>query len=261
MTDLSEVITVSVFPTGRRVFAHRGVLKVAIDHGFTSLAAHLQNAIAQDEATLRLELQWEQTKAAPSPAPSAPALDTEVDANLVAIYDVCTVMAAMTAPGMPVESAKTVLAKAFPGGVVSIIRKSHEDECAAVDVLVAAFKNPQELAPHIAKLALEPVVAQLESSNARFREALNRPVAQTLTFDKVASARAEGQLRLLETLAQILGLAWAPADLTKRAQLLAPVLRQEADIRAANKRRKAVPDVDPVTGEPVGTTDPQPSPG
>ena len=66
-----------------------------------------------------------------------------------------------------------------------------------------------------------------------------------------ASARAQGQEHLLQAVSLILGRYYqsTPADVAARAELLAPILRQNEAIRQYLRMRRSVEDVNPDPGE------------
>jgi len=255
MTDLSDLIVLSSSPTGRRLFAHHGVLEAAKKRSeYSALVAHVTKAIAADEATLKLELEWDVVRGTPAVGSVAAVLDTNVDRLLGDIYGVAESMASVTVKSMPREAGRRLMEKAFPRGLAAVTQRTHEEECSVVGTLIAEFNGA--LAGDIAALGLGPVVTELEAAHKLFAAELNKPIKIPLSFDKVQAARARGQARLLETVARILGLHPSSEDeqeMASREALLAPIMKQEADIRAANKRRKTVMDVHPTTGEVVAT--------
>ena len=112
MADLASIITLSQFPTGRRIFAQRGVLDLARRHNLAALAKHAEASVQHDEQTVRLELEWERVRNAPSQPSPMPALDGEVDRLLIAIHDVASAMATVKVPGMPSEAGRQVVDQA-----------------------------------------------------------------------------------------------------------------------------------------------------
>jgi hypothetical protein len=227
------------------------VQKLAHAAGHTTLAAHAGHAITHEESVAGLQLEWARVRDAPSEPSTLPLLDQEVDRCLGNLFNVATAMAGVTAPNMPTAAAKAILAKVFPGGLRALTQRTFEEECKAVAVIVKELNGA--LAAHVTALGVGPVVAELAAANARYEAALGVVAAPVLTFDKVRAAQVKGQDLLLETVARILGLhpSASEADTNARAALLAPILAQEADLKAARARRRSPGDVNPTTGEPV----------
>lgn len=106
---------------------------------------------------------------------------------------------------------------------------------------------------HGIELHLGKLFERLGTLTKQYRAALHVPEAPpAMAFSTVREARAAGQERLLQAVAMIVGKHFGstPKDVAARADLLGPILKQNAAIGAAMKTRATVTDVNPETGEP-----------
>lgn len=154
---------------------------------------------------------------------------------------------------------QTLLSAIFPGGsVIEVTQSTYVEELEAVDGILTTLKS-KELAPIVTELGLTRLVKRLTKLAVDYRAAQEAPTAETVGWDKVRAARAAGQEDLLQAVAMILGLypKSTPEHLATRANLLAPILKQNEAIRLYLRSRRTVQDVNPETGEvdpnaPVG---------
>lgn len=261
-TSLSAIFDFYVFPTGRRLFALGQVAKRAKAAGHGDLAKHCNAAIAEDRKCLALERRWAGVVAeakgkapaapAPSGAPDPAKIDPLVDRTLTAIRDHAEAQRA----GAPIDDSihATVvgfLKTVFPSGVSDVTSLPYVEELAAVDDILGKLGGA-ELAPVVEELGLQRLVKRLAGVTEQYRAALHAPAPETLMFGNVRRARAEGQERLLQTIALIAGKHFqsTPADVAARANLLGPIMEQNDAIGAAMRGRSTVQDVNPETGEP-----------
>jgi len=265
---LSVLFDIYVFPTGRRLFALDQVAVRAKAHAFPDLAKHCAGAVAHDRACLALERRWEglvaesRGKAAPKvhaagAPPEAASVDPLVDNTLTAIRDHAVSQTAGAAPDDPIHATVATFLKAiFPAGVQEVTKLAFVLELAAVDDILGLLQS-KELAPVVKELGLGRLATRLADLAVVYRAAIGTPDENTLVFGDVRAARIEGQDRLLEAIALVLGKhhGRTAEDVAAREDLLGPILAQNEAIGAAMKARRAVADVNPETGalDPNGT--------
>jgi len=107
-----------------------------------------------------------------------------------------------------------------------------------------------ELASEVKEFGLGRLAKRLAELAAEYREALNAPPPSLVAWGQVRAARAEGQGRLLEAVAIIVGKHHkrTPEGAAERAVLLDPILKQNEAIGQYLRARRAVADVNPDTG-------------
>lgn len=260
-SSLSTLFDIYLFPTGRRLFALGQVAGRANARGFHELGKHCTDAVLQDRACLALERRWDglaaesRGKAPPKvPAAGAPldaaSVDPLVDNTLTAIRDHAVSQTAGAPPNDPIHATVAKLLKAiFPAGVQEVTRLAFVLELAAVDDIVGLLQS-QEHAPVVKELGLVRLATRLADLAVVYRAAIGAPDESTLVFGDVRAARIEGQDRLLEAIALVLGRhhGKTAVDVAAREDLLGPILAQNEAIRAAMKARRSVVDVNPETG-------------
>lgn len=192
--------------------------------------------------------------AAPSGGASPPAtkIDALVDRTLTAIRDHAQSQAAGAAPDDPIHATVAFFLKEiFPAGVQEVTVLPFVEELAAVEPILGLLQG-KDLTPTVEELGLQRLVKRLAALAVQYRAALEAPAPETLAFGKVKAARAEGQERLLQAVALIVGKHYrsTPADVAARADLLGPILEQNEAIGASMRARRTVEDVDPETGDP-----------
>ena len=252
MYELGSWIQIYRHPTGRRLFAHRGVRKViGNDERLLPLKTHVESAIAKDEVTMELEHKWLQAKNH-SIGPAAVKLDNSIDGTLSSLADMLRATADVPMELPTKAPAKKLLEELFPAGLTGIVNLAHEEEVAAVEVLLR--RMTQDFAAETQMLRLEPYVERLQELTDALRAELVKKPKDVLSFDVLRAAQEEGHRMLLETVARILGaFPGQGADEKQRARLLGPIWRQNEDIRQSRRRRRTPPDVNPETGAVVDT--------
>ncbi len=109
----------------------------------------------------------------------------------------------------------------------------------------------------VKELGLGRLAKRLADLAVVYRAAIETPDESTLAFGNVRAARIEGQDRLLEAVAMVLGKHHGSSadDVAARDELLGPILAQNEAIGAAMKARRTVVDVNPETGvlDPSGS--------
>lgn len=251
MHDLASWIQIYRLPTGRRLFAHRGVLQELAEHKkLGDLKEHVESAIAKDKMTMDLEHKWLQAKHE-TVGPHAMKLDNEIDRTVGALVSLLRAYsdAPMDTPAK--APAAKLLGELFPAGLNGIINLAHEEEVAALEVLLGRMKK--DLAAEVKALpVVAPYVEGLASLTAALRAELEKKRKDTISFDVVRAAQDNGHAMLLQTVARILGaFPGGGEEEKKRAALLRPIWRQNEDVRLSRQRRRRPSDVDPDTGDVV----------
>ena len=253
---LSSFIQLNVFSTGRRLHAFRQVLLVAKEIGFPALEALLDTAIVAETETWALELRWgvlrrrgklsaKQLKA----QRALQQLDAQVDHALIGLRDGAASLLQGAGPDEQelVDKVEAFLDALFPGGAQAVTSLPYAVELTAVQGIVEKLQG--ELAPAVTELGLGVQAKRLANLCKAYGDA--QKSVDTLDFGTVRAARAKGQHLLLEVVAVVLGACHeATGDhAQKRAALLAPIVKQNKAISDHIRARRAVPDVNPDTGE------------
>lgn len=256
-TSLASVFDLYVFPTGRRLFALGQMMKRGQALGFEPLVKHCKAAITQDRACLALEGQWAgsayQARQYGTGADAAQKVDINVDRTLTAIRDRAESETAGAPPDDPIHATvATFLRAVFPAGVQAVTALPYVEELSAVDQILQVLRSKTH-APTVKELGLERIVARLESLAAEYRAVLEKPSPATVGWGQVRAARAAGQERLLQAVALVVGRyhGSSEADVAARADLLGPIVAQQAALAASLRVRRPIEDVDPETGAPA----------
>jgi hypothetical protein len=260
-SSLSALLDIYVFPTGRRLFALRQVATRAKARGLLELTTHCAGAVAHDRECLSLERRWEglvadaKGKASSKPSaagspPDAASIDPLVDNTLTAIRDHAVNQTAGASVDDPIHATVGAFLKSiYPAGVQEVTSLAFVLELAAVDDIVRLLQS-KELAPVVKELGLGRLSKRLADLAVAYRAAIEAPSETTLVFGDVRAARIEGQDRLLQAVAMVIGKyhGRAAEDVAARDDLLGPILAQNEAIGAALRGRRTVVDVDPETG-------------
>ncbi|MBI5493828.1 MAG: hypothetical protein HY904_02310 [Deltaproteobacteria bacterium] len=254
MATLESLLNVYSLPTGRRIVALRAVREVAAALGLTVLVSFLDTAIAHDEQTRAVELDWVRQKRQPAANPGeAVVVDTELDRVLGGIHAVLTGVVEGALPGQPVEEARTLLTLLFPAGLAGLTQGTHVDEATAVQAVLREVSKPEH-ATRIQALRLGPSLDRVEQLATRMTGILSAAAkSPTLQYSSVIDSQQKGLSNLRETVARVIALhvSESQPDTQARARLLEGVLRQGEAFAEAYKRRRGGMDVNPVTGEPA----------
>lgn len=249
MYNLGSWINVYRLPSGRRIYAHRAVLKVASERGLTGLVGHLDSAVAHDLKTRELEHEWAKAKNR-TLGPKAFQLDVDLDRALASLFSILDAFA-----GSPVgvafkQPGQKLRDELFPGGVAAVTQLAFEQELTAVEQLLAKMNGP--LAGLITELALAGHRDTIQALHNELAKEVLAEKPAAVTFDQVRAADERGQELLLETIARVLGSypSSSADDTATRAALLAPISDQSADVRRSRQRRRQPSDVNPDTGAP-----------
>lgn len=237
------------FTSGRRLFALRQVRDLAHQQGFTELVKHCDASVAHELSTREIERRWAGEPADTGSNPAAQRIDVLVDRTLGGIRDHVVVQTQGAAPDDPIHAtADAFLKRIFPTSVFAVTSLPFIDELAAVDDIVGLLKG--ELAAVAKDLGLGRLVKRLADLAGEYRDALDTPPASLVAWGQVRAARAEGQGRLLEAVAIIVGKHHlrTPEGTAARTALLDPILKQNEAIGQYLRARRTVADVNPDTG-------------
>jgi hypothetical protein len=262
-TTLRALIKLYDFTTGRRLFALGLTRAAAKARGLKSLVARCDAAIAHDTEVRALERRWSAAPADPTANPAARKIDTLVDRTIGALRDAALAQAQGAPADDPIHAQVDAFVKRlFPNGVHAVTAAPFVEELQLVDEIVTLLQG--ELAPTVKELGLGKLTKRLADLAVQYRDALESPPPSVVTWGRVRAGRAEGQERMLEIVAMIMGQFHerTPQSNEARAELLGPILKQNDAIAAYLRSRRAVDDVDPETGaeEPVAEPNAAPSP-
>jgi hypothetical protein len=258
-TSLASLISLYSFSTGRRLFAFRQLhaLTQSPTYAFPTLETHLTAALAHDHITRDLERRYAISPAtSPNGLTEARRVDILVDRTLSSLRDAAVAQAMGADEGDPIiATSESFVRSVFPKGVNDLTSRGFVEELSAVENILTAFNT--DLAPSVAELGLTRLAKRLAKLAVEYRAALDAPDPDVVRFGEIRAARAQGQQHLLQAVAQILGKHWRDTleDVTARAALMAPILKQNEAIRQSLRTQRPVEDIDPVTGEvlPAGT--------
>ncbi|MDI1448049.1 hypothetical protein [Polyangium sp. 6x1] len=253
-TSLAAIFDIYSFSLGRRLFAIAQVRSAALTSGEPDVVTFAESCVDHDETLRNMEAHWAaRDEKAPAFAPEAKILDVAIDGVLGAIRDTAERQVEASAPGDPIAlKGVGLLKELFPRGLFAVTSLPFVEELCEVERILAALESPTRAAL-VHELGLSRYVARLSDLVQQYRAALEKPLPPQVTFAEVKAARAEGQRRMLQLIAMIVGRypSDEPADRAGRAALLGPILQQNEAIGQALRARRAADDVDPKTGEPV----------
>lgn len=251
MTQMVELVQLRKFTPGRAAFAAKSVIALT-RKGEEPIAAEAVSVQQSAQTALEKRRAFRTTQASATAARGggkAAALDNQVDRLVSAIHtNTQSFLRALEDSAPEAAQAKEVLVELFPRGAADITGRSFEDESAAVQLLVKDLQG--RFSAHTAALGLGPLVTQLAAVQARFADALGQATPSRVSFDVVAAAENEMQ-EALAGLVLVIAAHYRgsqPANVARRAELLAPIHDQDARIADAYRRRRPVTDVDPETG-------------
>ena len=258
MTDVSELINILQFSTGRRRYACAQVLAVLEELKQQAMVSFVKDSLAADEKTAELERRYYADRAASAGrGPVAVHLDNHLDRVVGALSErIDGLISVFDATQDTGKRARALKLEVFPNGGGALTHSSFEEALSTAHHLVKQLRGL--LAGDVAALHLGLLVDELESTTRSFQVALHEEPKVPVGFDAVRAARASGQRRLERLIAKLL--ASDDLDGTQRARALAPILEQNARIRSYYTRRRPVPEVDPVSGQELPVAgDPHPA--
>jgi hypothetical protein len=247
----SRYVTLYVFPTGRRVFAHRQVRERAQEAGVIRIATHVDRAIEHDRKCLQLEMR---RRAMPSArfSPEAGRLDGLLDRAVTGfdgyLESHIRILGEDSDEGRAAEALRAAL---FPDKVGTITQLPYVQEDEAVAAVLERLRQP-DLAPLAARIPnLETLLDRISALHQQYHDVL-RKEHEGPTSEDVRAMQMEGQELLCCTAGMIVGHYAETRDGKLCNWLIEPIERQSEDVRSARLRRRIPQDVDPDTGEEVG---------
>lgn len=258
--DYTDYIRTYAFRTGRRLYVLQRMLERATAQGDATLVARLQEAVAAERETLRMERTWSAQQGRGSVRAAVLPLDAQVDRLIGGMYRALVDLRDILPASDPqAEMAGEKLATWFPEKAVGYTALPYEDQVAEVGWLLGElFEDEAHTRPvaAVSALGIGSYVRQLAAVFPAYTEAVGREAGAGVTYAAVRGARLAGLDRLARVVARVLGTYDLPADDAVRATLLQPFDEQAARLAAHLKGRRPAPDVDPNTGEDL----PEPTP-
>lgn len=257
----SAVFQLLQLPAGRRALALREVGLAATAVGDAALAEQASAFAELELRQLDLEHTWRQQRAGliGGADPELSALDRQIDALLTDLHTLLEVHARGRVPARSAP-ARLLLTDAFEAAVVDHTHLPWSMQAPRTLLLLQKLAEPDK-AEAVQKLDLKPLVDELGVLNAAFTDRLAERSSQRVAWEQVEAGNADGTLRYLRVVAAIFAAYGAPEQEATFSRLIAPIMRQEAQLRAWRKsRRSPPPDVDPATGadvEPLPTGAPE----
>lgn len=247
-TSLSEVFTIYRHPSGRREMSFVQMGRIADELGLAEVRDHCTMASAHERSFRTMAREYAALKNRPM-NPRLTKLDPMID-RLVGAIQRGASNAVTAMPGKrEAQMGQELLEQALPKGAVGVTTLNYYDQSSEVDGILDMLEG--RLADHVRVLGIGMFVTELRTLNNEFREILAAEPRTEVTYDQVRASDELGQEHLLQAMAMVLGLYPTGTDehVTRRTRLLAPVMRQNDLIREYLRARRAVRDVDPVTGE------------
>ncbi|RAL20206.1 hypothetical protein DL240_18495 [Lujinxingia litoralis] len=231
---------------GERVAGCQGLSAVQKD----ALGAQVGRALKLGREALAVELAYNQQKEGGSRARGeAVVIDRELDVMITDLRDF-VVIRSRSASSEVAQAAARIEQKLFRSGVADVIRLSFEDQLGVMEAMIAEFDGT--LRDDVARVGLERDVARFRARVADFAEELRRQKTELTTWDQVMARREElheaSCLVVVMVLSSFLDLADMGA-MEMREHILAPLREQQARVLDAQRRRRAIGDVNPETGE------------
>ncbi len=214
-----------------------------------ALARFVREAEAAGRSALALAASREDRKR-PLYGKLAKEKDTSLDAVASAIDGQVAGLARVYGEGHDTgDRARRVRAGFFPRGLHAVTNIGYADEIGEVGRILGLAKG--ELADDVRALGLGTLVALLEERAAELGAVLDREARTAPTHDEAVAAALVAERRMGELVMAILvhHAGDEPAASRRRAELLEPYELQQESMRQRFRRRVAVGEVDPDTGE------------
>jgi hypothetical protein len=146
------------------------------------------------------------------------------------------------------KMAREFIMKCYPSGLRALVHQTHVEQLDDLETIIELGQT--ELASHISELNLTDWFERLVEITDRYRQALESPRAETITYIQVRDALNDCHERLLQIVAKALGTYndRSADHAESRRRLLQPIMTQDAFVAEYNRRRRNVIDVDPDTG-------------
>lgn len=256
---LSSVITILYMPAGRRLFIARAIEAYAREHGLDAIAERAARLASEEQRVLGIRAAYHRNRRGSRGDPVLVALDNRADRLLGAIFRDLRDITLTFEEGDPVrEAAEELCDELFPAGVAVFTQMPHVEQAAEMQRLVGEFEA--RFAPHVATVGLAPKAGELKRQSGEYVTRLNARSGAEVDYATFRAADLEGQRGLRAMVAVIAGTFpdEEPEQVAHRSRLLQPVLQQQEAVRLHYRKRRAVPDIDPDTGEEL--VEPQSTP-
>ena len=258
ISRVAELSNLAKLPLGRCGFALRAVAERADAVGQREIASFAQQGADSVKESMAMALRFQASPNGQYP-PEAVALDGQVDNCVAGVAGYLDVQRRVY-PDEPAGLAAERLSRALlPEGIAAVTRLPFTEQHEQIDALLQRAEA-DDLAGDIGAVPeLRNLLARLRKRNQEYGEVLRQSQSGP-SRDEVREALEESQERVAQTLSLIIGLYASrdPEKVDERDHLLEPILVQDQATRALRRRRRAVVDVDPDTGE---TLDPSSNAG
>ncbi|ACY14769.1 hypothetical protein Hoch_2224 [Haliangium ochraceum DSM 14365] len=251
MEKIDTWLRVNGFSTGRRMFAMARIREVASEMKWKDMVAHCDEALAHDRETRELDQRWTAQRSGAYSNEAVAALDNRLDNAVSALRDAAEAQRKGASDDDPLHDlVEGFLREVLPNGVYAVTAAPYVEELSAVQSMLDKLRG--SCASEVEELGLGRQVDRLAEIVPLYEDALAGAARASLGFSDVRAAREIGQSYLTGAVARILGRFYRSDNAehsAARARLLAPVVEQSEAIRAYQRSRRAVRDIDPVSGE------------
>lgn len=248
----AETVAIYRIPPGRRAFALADLAQRASARGMDAVAAHASLGVAHDRKLMEQEMRFKAGHEGGAYGVDARLIDQLVDRALTGLDGYLDSQERIYGEGSQRGDAASAIRQAlFPEGPGAITKLPYGEQHERAGVLLARVAD-EDLAAHVSALPdLPSMLAELGALNQEYGSVLKDYAQDVPTRVELRQANERGQAYLAETM--ILALAHfvtaAPEDHEGLDFVLEPVLRQNAMVRDARRRRRRPEDIDPDTGE------------
>ncbi len=252
---IQNLFSLYLFSTGRRIFAHNAIAKIAAAMNLEQLVAHLDTAVQFDTELHAKEAVWRRVLPPPEIQPR------NLDQNIDRVHSIISSTLRQTAQAFdpesqPVSQAQTLHLSLYPEGVRPLVQQSHIEQLADNKRVIQELSSPvwHEL---LQQLGLTIYLARLKTLNSDFDALLTHPNAlrnRKQTYQEIQRYRRVGQEMLCVTVALIIAAFPTVPHSEERNTLMAPIRDQHKRIEQHLKRRRYAPEIDPNTGQEQSPT-------
>ncbi|MEZ6185041.1 MAG: hypothetical protein R3F62_08545 [Planctomycetota bacterium] len=251
-SEIQSLINLYRFPTGRAGLSLSRMLVALEDTTLDKLKARIQRALAENEATQRLELRWQAQRDKKEHAAGVMQLHQELNRTLSALFDnlaaTATALGDDSERGLAAERAKAAL---FPVDLSALARRPFAEEASAVKVMLGFVRDDPQLARALRSLGVQEILDRLVELHARFEGALHEP--RGVQYSEVVEARERDHQLLTRVVLSVMNTIVEREEEGEEVQglnaALRTVIEQQEAIHRYYRRRRKVSDVDRETGE------------
>ena len=222
---LEEFIHLSELSAGERIAVFNQIWQLAMRRGLTEIVELADQALIHDRETVALDSRWEHRNTDQMFASDVSALGNLVDPVLTSIRDIAWSHVQATPPASALrQRVDGMLGDLFPPDQASVRSLPFVEQVTTTEFVLSRLQTVH--ASLIDELGLRARVMYLAELATAYRAAVDR--GRSLAFSQVQTMREQGKKLLLELVALVLGTfrdMSDPAQVTTRADLLAPVFR------------------------------------